>query len=302
MTISAVSGPMIAYGQSPYAASEYNPELGPSMFYAGAGILDPRAPFTYKAGQDFGQPVCGFFGFTEIITLNVVPAAAATGAIAAAQNVTSGTAMTLPSTTANGVTVASSVTNFNTGLNVTGLLAIGGPTGRVKFGSSGTIQLWDSTTMLSRVLSITGVASGTGGAFKIAGYDVYGVPMTETITVGAGVNTVSGLKAWKYVASVTPQFTDAHTYSVNTTDVIGFPLASYYFGDLFINYPSLGITASTGYLPAVTTSPATSTTGDVRGTYALQSASNGTNRIIITQTPLIANIGSITGLFGVTQA
>jgi hypothetical protein len=52
----------------------------------------------------------------------------------------------------------------------------------------------------------------------------------------------------------------------------------------------------------VTTSPATTTTGDVRGTYAVQSATDKTKRLFFYQNPPVTNIGSVAGLFGVTQA
>jgi len=52
----------------------------------------------------------------------------------------------------------------------------------------------------------------------------------------------------------------------------------------------------------VTTSPATTTTGDVRGTYALQSAADASKRLVVRQFVTPANMGSIAGLFGVTQA
>ena len=99
-----------------------------------------------------------------------------------------------------------------------------------------------------------------------------------------------------------PQFTDAHNYSVGTTDIYGLPLRSDNFGDLAINYNATGITASTGYVAAVTTSPATTTTGDVRGTYALQSAADASKRLVVRQFVTPANMGSVSGLFGVTQA
>ena len=35
MADTAFSGPLIVFGQSPYAGSEYNPDLGSSLFYAG---------------------------------------------------------------------------------------------------------------------------------------------------------------------------------------------------------------------------------------------------------------------------
>ena len=96
MSISAFSGPVVVFGQGPFP--DYNPEAGPSLFFGGTGILDPRGPFTYQPGQNFGSTTAGFRGSTNIQTLNYQPYALSTSAIAAAANVTSGTAMTLVST------------------------------------------------------------------------------------------------------------------------------------------------------------------------------------------------------------
>jgi len=379
MSITAFSGPVIGFGQNPYNPIDYNPDLGPSLFYAGAGILDPRAPFTYIPGQAQSALTAGFLGSSDILSLNYAPYTLSTSAIAAAANVTSGTAMTLVSTnsTSTGVAVSQSCTNYNTGTVVTGLLLIDGlasftgvvaaniltassvtgtitvgmtlsgtgvttgttivnqltgPTGGAgtytvtgaatvasatitgtmtgtnallqPYGISGQttgVSLWNPQCLIGRAVAVTGSASATGGNITIAGYDIYGVPMTETIAAPASATTVNGKKAFKYIASVTPAFTDAHNYSVGTTDIYGFPLRSEYFGDTAINYNAAAITANTGYVAAVTTSPATATTGDVRGTYALQSASDGSKRLMVRQIPLVSNIGSIAGMFGVTQ-
>jgi len=126
--------------------------------------------------------------------------------------------------------------------------------------------------------------------------------MSEVIAAPASATTVNGKKAFKYISSVVPAFTDAHNYSVGTTDIYGFPLRSDFFSDVAINYNATAVTANTGYVAAVTTSPATTTTGDVRGTYALQSAADASKRLAIRQFILPANMNSITGLFGVTQA
>jgi hypothetical protein len=305
MSITAYSGPLVVFGQAP--SYDYNPEAGPSLFYGGMGILDPRSAYTYEPGQDFGNVTAGFLGVNHIITINYAPATKAAAGIAALANVTSGTAMTLVSSSGSGVTVGVSTINAATGQTVTGLLALGGGAAqRVSFGSSGTVQLWNPATLLSRAVSITGSTSGTGGDFLVSGYDVYGYPMTETITCGAGANTVNGAKAFKYIASVVPQFTDAHNYSVGTTDIFGFPIYSATWNggavaDVSISWNGAVITSTTGYTAGVTTT-ATATTGDVRGTYAVQSASDGTKKLIITQSPTLANIASATGLFGVTQA
>lgn len=316
MSIEAINGPLVTFNAATPApspssgiglAGDSNPDSAPSLFFQGLGILDPRYIYTYQPGGSLnfgGSPAVGWGpGVTAIPVLDVVPATLTAGAVAAAANVTSGTAMTLVSTTANGVTVGASVVNALTGVKVTGLLAIGGAAGTVSFGQSGAIQFWDPTKALARAISITGVSGGAGGAFKIAGFDVYGFPMNETITAAAGAATTNGKKAWKYITSVTPQFTDAHNYSVDTTDIIGFPLRvdEWPYVEVFDGAatPTL-VTSATGFVAAVTTT-ASATTGDVRGTYALQSASDGTKRVVLFVTPSTANIGSTAGLVGVAQ-
>ena len=377
MSITAFSGPVISYGQAPFA--DYNSEIAPSLFWGGVARLDPRSNFIYVPGQTAGAFTAGF-GMSDCMTLNYAPYALSTSAIAAAANVTSGTAMTLVSTnsTSTGVSVGNTCTNFSTGAAVTGLLMVDGfasftgviansiltvsaLTGALTVGMtiSGTgvntgttivnqltgpaggagtytvqgddtassttitaqatgtsalaqpfgllgqpssVYLWNPQALIARAVSVTGSSSSTGGNITISGYDIYGVPMSEVIAAPAGATTVNGKKAFKYISSVVPAFTDAHNYSVGTTDIYGFPMRSDYFGDVAINYASAAITANTGYVAAVTTSPATTTTGDVRGTYALQTAANASNRLIVRQFVIPANMGSISGLFGVTQA
>jgi hypothetical protein len=375
MSITANSGPYVAFGQSPYG-NDYNPDLGPSLFWGGVARLDPRTNFTYLPGQASGSVTAGF-ATSDTMTINFAPYAKGTAAIAAAANVVSGTPMTLVSTnsTTTGVSVGASCINQNTGQIVTGLLLIDGyasftgvvaanvltvssltgtvtvgmtlsgtgvasgtlvtaqltgPTGGAgtysvtgnatvgsttitgqmtggtallqPFGQTPSIYIWNPQALVARAVSVTGSASATGGNITIAGYDIYGMPMSEVIAAPAGASTVNGKKAFKYIASVTPAFTDAHNYSIDTTDIIGLPIRSDFFGDVAINYNSAAITANTGYTAAVTTSPATTTTGDVRGTYALQSAADGSKRLMIRQFVLVSNMGSNAGLFGVTQA
>jgi hypothetical protein len=380
MSITAFSGPVISYGQNTVGSNpsitDYNPDLGPSLFWGGVGRIDPRPNFNYIPGQNFGAFTAGF-ATSDAQTISYAPYALSTSAIAAAANVTSGTAMTLVSTnsTSTGVSVGASCTNYNTGQTVTGLLMVDGftsftgvvasnvltvssLTGTVTvgmtlsgtgvatgtlvvnqltgapggvgtytvtgnatvssttitgqatgttalaqpFGQSNTVYLWNPQAVVSRAVSVTGSASATGGNILISGYDIYGVPMSEVIAAPASATTVNGKKAFKYIASVVPQFTDAHNYSVGTTDIYGLPLRADFFSDVAINYNNAVVTANTGFTAAVTTSPATTGTGDVRGTYALQSAADGSKRLSIRQFILPANAGSLTGLFGVTQA
>lgn len=300
MSISALSGPVVAFGQGPFP--DYNPEAGPSLFFGGVGILDPRSFYTYTPGQDFGQTTAGFLGTTRILAVNQVPSTLSATNIATSQTPASGTNVVL--TAGTGVTGSTTITNASTGASVTGLFALDGAAGRVSFGSSGTIQLWDPTKALSRNVRIT-TAAGDTAVYTVSGYDIYGYPMSEAITAN-GATTVSGKKAFKYIASVKPVGTVGATITVGTGDVFGFPIYSATFvigadADVSISWNGAIITATTGYLAGVTTTAST-TTGDVRGTYAVQSASDATKRLVITQSPALANIASVTGLFGVTQA
>jgi hypothetical protein len=293
MTIIAHQGPIVSFGQGD--GTEYNPERGPSLFDQGHGYLDGRSFFNYNPGQNFGSLTAGWMTVTNIQTMNITPVTLSSTALATAQTVTSGTAMVL--STSTGI-VTATVISVTSGLAVTNLYAVGQAAGRVSFGSAGTIQMWDPTTMTARVLSI-GVsnATTTSVAFKVSGFDIYGVQMDETITISSATIS-SGKKAWKYIQSVTPQGSDSvNSYSVGTTDTYGFPLATLNFGDVLINYNSILLTTNTSYLAAVSTI-AGATTGDIRGTFVLPSAANGTKPLYVYQTPTLLALQTPTGVAG----
>lgn len=316
MAISAFTGPLIAFTKARNAstglgvAADNNPMGGPSSFQDNYGMGDNRAQFAYVPGQNDTHPYLMWLNF-GVITLDITPATLNTAALAALQTVTSGTPMTLISSAGNGIIVGASTTNFLTGAKVSGLLAVGQASGMVGFGqlSPQSTNVWDPTSLTARVLSITAAASATGGTFTIAGYDIYGYPMHEQITAAAS-STVDGKKAWKYIASVTPGFTDSsHDYSVGTTDLYGFPI---YNGGTagtgpgqyaLIWYPAPTLLTSTGTLVAGLSLASTSTytTADVRGTFTLPSASNGTNRLTIVQGVSVADQANANGVYGVAQ-
>ena len=100
---------------------------------------------------------------------------------------------------------------------------------------------------------------------------------------------------------VVPDDTSASTVSVGTADVFGFPLRADAFAYVPIYWNNTLITASTGFVAAVTTDPATVSTGDVRGTYAVQTASDDTKKLQVFWRPNAANISQV-GQFGVAQA
>ena len=276
----------------------------PSLDFLGNGIQDHRMAYNSRGSSAVQPGIIGWYG-TDPITANYVPSAIATANIAALAHVVSGTPMTLVSSTGSGITVLTTAAPAVfplVGLSqATGVVIDGLPTLAV-FGSNGNFQTgyYNRSTCVGRAVSISGVSGGAGGTFTVAGLDIYGYPMTQLVTVAAGANTVNTLKAFKVVTSVTPNFTNAQNYSVGTADIFGFGILATYFGDVSINWNSAVITAITGFVTADTTSPATTATGDVRGTYATQSASDGTKRLIIRVSPTLGSLvtNPTTGLFG----
>lgn len=306
MTITAFDGPLIGgfpsnpYGTNGTSSDNQNPEAGPSLFNGGTALLDPRQPFTYYAGQDFGQKTYGWYSSTQCLVVDAVPSTISAVNIAASQSPGAG-AITLVSSSGAGITVGTSITNASTGATVKGLLAIDGAMTGLGFGQALSVNLWDPTKALSRNIRIVSGGNDSGITFTVSGYDVYGYPMTETIT-GANAGTASGAKTFKYISGITHTGTVAGTVTIGTGDVFGFPLRCDRFSNALIYWNSALITASTGFTAAVTTSPATATTGDVRGTYAVQSASDNSKRLTVYITVPPANVSTITGLTGVTQA
>jgi hypothetical protein len=156
------------------------------------------------------------------------------------------------------------------------------PTAHYPYLAGGPGFFLDPAQSVARGVSVTGVAAGIGGTFTVRGWDIYWQPMSQLITVAAGVNTVNSTKAFKAILSVTPNFNDAHTYSVGTTDIFGMHFRSDRWEYSNIFWAGSFATSSTGWTAADKTNPATNATGDVRGTVAtaslatIGSASNGT--------------------------
>lgn len=279
----------------------------PSLDFLATGIQDHRLPYNARGSSAVQPGILGWYGQATTRTVNFVPAALATANIAVLANVVSGTAMTLVAATGAGIiklSTAAPALFWPTGLSVSAGVVIDALPTLVSFGTSGnfTTSFYNRSTTVGRAVSITGVVSTTGGAFLVRGYDIYGYPMTEQITAAAGVATTNGKKAFKAITSVTPQFTDAHNYSIGTADIFGFGLYANLFEGTFIHWNAAVVTATTGFVAGDTTT-ATATTGDVRGTYAVQSASDGTKRLALAAAPVLTSIQSnpTTGLFGVAQ-
>lgn len=278
----------------------------PSMDFLGNGIQDHRLPYN-TANYPLGAGALGWYG-SDPVVINQVPSTISAVNIAVGQKPVSGTAMALVSSSGAGITVVATATTIFPSLTsiAAGTLIIDSAPALNRFGTAGNFvtAFYDRRVMLGRAVSVTGVSGGTGGLITFAGYDVYGYAMTETITVPAGVATTNGKKAFKFIVSATPNFSDgSHNYSIGTADVFGFGVLALSFPNVTVNWNNAWITASTGFVGAVTTT-ASPTTGDVRGTYATQDASDGVKRLYVTVNPSLASLLSnpTTGLFGVAQA
>jgi hypothetical protein len=311
MAKSTISGPLIVYGNEatppgmPARSANQNPDAGPSMFYAGTSILDPRPAYTFYPGQTPDSPTVLGWLSTDIMAVDFAPLAAATANIAALQGNTINVPLTLVSVSAGDITVGDTFRNYVTGATVTALRIGPKPTG-ISAGASSLADIWSPATVTSRAVSITsGTTTLAGITYTVVGFDIYGQPQTEAITgPGAGL-TVNGKKTWKWISSVTPSATNAATVSIGTADIFGFPVKVDSFPYVTVYWNNV-VQLTATITAADATTPATTTTGDVRGTFTPGSASNGTIRMVAFITLPVTSIATtstaalITGMYGVT--
>ena len=144
---------------------------------------------------------------------------------------------------------------------------------------------------------IVDAAGAATAVLTITGTDVYGVPISEAITLN-GTTAVAGKKAFKTITSVAASAA-ATDFFVGTGDVFGLPFRADSRNYCLTAWNGAFVTTGT-FVAAVTTSPATTTTGDVRGTFAPADAADGSKQLTVWM--YIENPDSVTGLYGVTQA
>ena len=314
MGLSALSGPLVVHGPGPVSGAGTqsvlppSPDAGPSTHFGGTTLFDSR--FVYKGGggtENSALLAIGLGPNGGYTVLDQAPSAITTANIAVATSVANGVAMTLVSVSGAGITVTSAAnTILQTGNIVpTATLAIDLVPGLVYFGTNKSTAVADPTKNIARALAITAASGAASGAFIVSGYDLYGYPQTEKITAASsptGTTTTKGKKSFKFIKSVTPQFANSFAYSVGTSDIYGFPILVNSFPYAQVGWAGALIASSTGFVAADTTSPATNTTGDVRGTYAVQSASTGTTTLQMFITVSPANVSTLAGIFGQTPA
>lgn len=197
------------------------------------------------------QPGVGPMG--RIVFRNIVPLALNAANVAALQAPAANIPLTL--TAGTGVTV-----------------------GTAPDGSGAAVIVLD----VARAVSLTSGSNLSALNVTVTGYDEYGAFLTVT-RAGPNANTVNTLKAFKSVRSVTSDAASASTLSVGTSDVFGLNWRMIDAGYI-LSVKWAGVLAQNAgtFVAADTTSPATASTGDVRGTFAQSgAASNGSNRLLI---------------------
>lgn len=146
--------------------------------------------------------------------------------------------------------------------------------------------------------------STTARAFTVSGYDYYGQVMSEVITVAVAGTAVSGKKAFWQISGVTIAGS-ATACVVGTTDILGLPVRVTNVAYVASVKSNNTLAQDAGTFVAAATATATTTTGDVRGTYTPATASDGIVRTVMgILLPAIAVGPNATrqGALGVTQA
>lgn len=324
MTITAYQGPLVAYGITLTSSAsngltggdaEHNPQRGPSYFDLWGGLLDPRVAYNYDPSQGISTPMYGFIHGRAIV--DFVPSSASSNAFTISSNTapSAGAAVTLTPSSAKGTYLTTIVAPEN-GQTVS-VIAIDSTASTLNFGSDANVYAWNPAAGTGRCISITTSSSGDVGSWTIAGRDMYGYKMTETIATSSVAFVTQ--KAFKYLnatGAITASSVIASTgVSIGLSDTFGFPMKASYLGynltvqvlpTAYSSITTAAVLSSALVILASTVATQTSTTPDVRGTYASSTATNGTVRIQIVATPTPQALASVTStdvspLFGGVQ-
>lgn len=335
MTITANSGPVLSFGTVMTSSAgtgllgadmERNEQRAPSLFDLGVALMDPRVAYQYEPGSGVTSPVFGFYnsvGYVDFVPATRSDSSGTASLVRSSlTNVAAGAAFSLtPASSALG-TYATTIIAPENGRTSETLIAIDSTAASVTFGSAGSVAMWNPGAGTGRCVSITTSSSGDAGTFTIIGRDMYGYKMTESVTANTGTSNSSGYtvrsqKAFKYVSSIinTTTTTSTSIYA-GFSDTFGFPLLTTYLGmnaELrlmptaysSVTYVALASSAQV-VLGQSSIATQTSTTPDVRGTYASTTASNGTLRLQMRITPVASAVATVTStnvapLFGAAQ-
>jgi hypothetical protein len=155
-----------------------------------------------------------------------------------------------------------------------------------------------------RAVSLTSGANVSAVNFTVSGIDIYGQPMTQTLA-GPNANTVTTTKAFWQILSVSASAAVASNTSVGTSDVLGLPVICSDAGYVDrVGWKNVLAADAGTFVKADATSPATVSTGDVRGTYKPSDATDGVKRLvlgILLPSTAVGPGATRAGALGVTQ-
>jgi len=172
----------------------------------------------------------------------------------------------------------------------------------------------DGTTVLQldlpRAVQLTTVSGTitTSRNLTVSGYDYYGQPMSEVIATGttsSAVANVAGKKAFYQISSIAISGALPVAIIVGTTDVLGLPVRVFNVSYIASVKSNNTLAQDAGTFVAAATATATTTTGDVRGTYTPATASDGIVRTtmgILLPAIAVGPNATRVGALGVTQA
>jgi hypothetical protein len=330
MTITAFSGPVGQFGtvQTSSAGTgivgldfEHNEQRGPMFSDLGDCMMDPRVAYSYQPGQGPSRLFLNFYNNQATVDYVPIASSAATGAFVTSTYTSTGVAGVFALAAASSATgtFATTIIAPETGKATGTLIAIDSTAAYVTFGSAASQGVWNGGFGTGRAIVITTSSSGDLGTWSIAGRDMYGFKMTETIALSQGTTnssgyTIFGQKAFKYVSSITNASTPTSTnVTIGLSDFYGLPLYTPYGGANAVIYltasasrTGTAVGSSAFIIAFPSTGTAGSTSADVRGIYGSSTATNGTIRLQMVVTPSASAVASITStnvapLFGATQ-
>jgi len=169
----------------------------------------------------------------------------------------------------------------------------------------------DGTTVVQldvprAVSTRTGAGSPTNRNVTVVGYDYYGQAMSEVIATGTVASTtVNGKKAFFQIVSASISGSPVVTVSLGTTDILGLPVRVN--SGVYVAHVgwSTGFAIDSGTFTAADATTATTTTGDVRGTFLPSSVTDGSKRLVVGTLLTGLAVGpnaTRAGALGVTQA
>lgn len=162
-------------------------------------------------------------------------------------------------------------------IDVDGICAAQAVAGAANATINGALASGGAVTLdVARAVQIDSSDAGdTTQTVTVTGTDVYGRAMSEAIAAN-GTTAVSGKKAFKTITQVAVSAAYTGNLTVGTTDILGLPVflpnAGHILGELTNGAVP---TAGTVVAGIVTAGGSTATTGDVRGTYLPNQATDG---------------------------